>query len=401
MWSMVKRILSLPELLKENNSAFLFGPRGVGKTFLCDNFLKSLSYNHKVDLLQHDLFTRYLTNPGLFRKEIESKIDRKKNLTVFVDEVQKLPSILDEVHYLIENYKKHVRFILTGSSARKLKRGGANLLAGRAWTLKLHPLSHIEVEFDLNKALRIGTLPALYLEDEAPERTLKAYVETYLKEEVLQEAFVRKAEGFIRFLEVAGQMNGKPLNFTKVSRDCGVTAKTAQQYFSILLDTLIAFRVDAWIPSIRKQILQAPKYYFFDCGVLNAICGETKTELKETSYHYGKLFETFIVQELIRINDYAETGYKFFYWRTNTGLEVDIILSRGIREAPIAIEIKSGTAPLEKDLHALKSFKSENKNAILYCFCNSPNPYNLGNIAVLPWRSGFIKIFNLQNWVKV
>ena len=235
-----------------------------------------------------NLFTRYLRNPGLFRKELEKEINSDRVLTVFIDEVQKLPSLLDEVHYLIEKYKHHIRFILTGSSARKLKRGGANLLAGRAWTLRLHPLSHKEIDLDLSKALRIGTLPAIYLEDEFPERTLRAYVETYLKEEIFQEAFVRKIEGFIRFLDIAGQMNGQSLNFTNIARECNISTKTAQQYFSILEDTLIAFRINAWSFSIRKQVRQAPKYYFFDCGVLNTIRGEIKIELRENSYRYGK-----------------------------------------------------------------------------------------------------------------
>lgn len=391
---MVNRLLSLPKMIGKNRSAFLFGPRGVGKTFLCNEFLKSNIHSYQIDLLKHDLFTRYLTNPGIFRKEVENKIERDNILTVFIDEVQKLPPILDEVHYLIEKYKNNVRFILTGSSARKLKHGGANLLAGRAWTLRLHPLSHLEIDIDIKKALRIGTLPAIYLEDTAPERTLKSYVETYLKEEIMQEAFVRKIDGFIRFLEVAGQMNGKPLNFTKIARDCGVTTKTAQQYFSILEDTMIAFPINGWTHSVRKQIIQSPKFYFFDCGVLNTICGEINIEIKERSYRYGSLFETFIIQELIRINDYLETDFKFYYWRTNTGLEVDIILGKGIHEPPIAIEIKLDTAPQEKDLHALKSFKSENKNARLYCFCNTPNSYKLENITVIPWQEGFTEIFS-------
>lgn len=390
---MVKRLLSLSRILRQNRSAFLFGPRGVGKTFLCGEFLKSEPYHYQVDLLKHDLFTRYLTNSGLFRKEVENKIKGEKILTVFIDEVQKLVPLLDEVHYLIEKYKNKVRFVLSGSSARKLKRGGANLLAGRAWTLRLHPLTHLEVDLDINKALRVGTLPAVYLEDEFPERTLKSYVETYLKEEIFQEAFVRKIEGFVRFLEVAGQMNGKPLNFTKLARDCAVSTKTAQQYFSIMLDTMIAFGINAWTHSVRKQVAQSPKFYFFDCGVLNTVRGEIKTELRERSYRYGWLFETFIIQELIRINDYLEADFKFFYWRTNTGLEVDIILSKGINKPPIAIEIKADNAPREKDLHALQSFKTENKSATLFCLCNTPNSYQLGDITVLPWREGVERIF--------
>lgn len=395
---MINRLLSLTKILKGARSAFLFGPRGVGKTSLARQFLLSSAAVLEADLLKHDLFSRYATNPGLFRREVEIQLERVKNkdiLTVFIDEVQKLPALLDEVHSLLEDYKGRVRFLLTGSSARKLKRGGANLLAGRAWTLRLHPLTHLESVSDLSRALQVGTLPAIYLQDESPERTLKAYVETYLKEEIMQEALVRKVEGYMRFLDVAGQMNAEPVNFTKIARDCGVSTKTAQEYLAILVDTLIAFRLEAWTYSIRKQLRHGPKIYFFDCGILNAIRGELAVELKPSSYRYGKLFETFIVQELIRLNDYGEAGYRFYYWRTNTGLEVDVVLSRGVADAPIAIEIKSTAAPREKDLRALQSFRSENKKTILYCLSNSPRAYKLGPITVYPWKEGLAKIFDL------
>ncbi len=389
---MVKRYLNLDMLLGKTRSSFLFGPRGVGKTMLSLEFVKSKCNTFMVDLFNYEVFTRYLTLPGLFRKEIEHKLESGA-LTVFVDEIQKIPALLDEIHSLIEQNKTRIQFLMTGSSARKLKRGGANLLAGRAWTLNLHPLTDRECKIDLKRALQFGTLPAIYLQDEVPERTLKAYVETYLKEEIMQEAILRRIDKFIRFLDVAGQMNGEPVNFTKIARDCGVSTKTAIDFFSILTDTLLAFRIEGWTHSIRKQLCQSPKFYFFDCGVLNAINGELKSELKEGSYRFGKLFETFVVQELIRLNDYTESGYHFYYWRTNTGLEVDIILSKNYSEPPIAIEIKSSNSPTERDMHALKSFKSENKKAILYCICLCPKPYRLGNITVYPWRQAMEKIF--------
>ncbi len=393
---MIKRYLDLNSVLGKTVSTFIFGPRGVGKTYICNEFVKKQELYFNINLLNHGTYTSFLTNPDLFRAEIEEKIVKNKVLTVFIDEIQKLPFILDEVHYLLEKYKGNIRFILTGSSARKLKRGGANLLAGRAWTLKLHPLSFVETDVDLNKALKYGTLPSFYLEQEAPQRSLKAYIETYLKEEIMQEALVRNVDGYIRFLDIAGQMNSEPINFSKVAKQSGVSTKTAQEFFSILVDTLIAFRIDGWSCSIRKQVRQSPKYYFFDCGVLNAIRGELKTELKASSYYYGKLFETFVVQELIRLNDYTDSDYRFNYWRTNTGLEVDIIMSRGISEEMLAIEIKSDVAPTENDLHALKSFKSENPNAILYCLANCKNVYSLGEIKVYPYREGIRKIFGLS-----
>ncbi len=391
---MVDRLLKLLKILGNNNSTFLFGPRGVGKTLLSKEFIRHSQPSFEIDLLESDSYIRYLSSPSLFRKEVENKIKEGQILTVFVDEVQKVPRLLDEIHLLIEKYKGLVRFLLTGSSARKLKRGGANLLAGRAWTLKLHPLTHREYDIDLNRAMKFGTLPAVYLNIDQPERTLKAYVETYLKEELMQEAIVRRIEGFIKFLDVAGQMNGEPVNFTKVSRECNVSPKTAMDYFSILVDTLIAFRIEAWTSSARKQLRHSPKFYFFDCGVLNATRGELKTELKESSYRYGKLFETFIITELIRLNDYYESDYKFYYWRTNTGMEVDIILSRGVNEKPIAIEIKSKSAPGNEDCRGLVSFSSENPSARLICICTSPHSYQLGNIEVLPWKEAMETVFS-------
>ncbi|MBI4669036.1 MAG: ATP-binding protein [Elusimicrobia bacterium] len=392
---MINRYLNLSRLLKTDRSAFLFGPRGVGKTSLSRQFIASAPPFLEIDLLQHELFSRYIAHPGLFAKEVEVQLKDRAIVTVFIDEVQKLPVLLDEVHSLMERHKGRVRFLLTGSSARKLKRGGANLLAGRAWSLHLHPLTHREYDVDLSRALQFGTLPAVYLEDSAPQRTLKAYVETYLKEEIMQEALVRRVDAYIRFLDVAGQMNGEPINYTKMAMDCGVSTKTSQEHVAILTDTLIAFRIDAWTYSIRKQLRQSPKIYFFDCGVLNAIRGELATELKRGTYRYGKLFETFVIQEMLRLNDYMETGYRFYYWRTNTGLEVDAVLSRGAAQRPIAVEIKSKEAPQETDLHALKSFQSENKAALLYCLSDSPRTYKTGGVTVYPWREGLARIFEL------
>ena len=389
---MYERKLNLIKLLKEKKSAFLFGPRGVGKTVLAQHYLTRAGHAASIDLLSLDALRRYISEPGLFRLEIEQRlkdIPPRQTLTVLVDEVQKLPGLLDEVHYLVETHKGRVQFLLTGSSARKLKRSGANLLAGRAWTLKLHPLSSQEVEPDLRKALTIGTLPGIY--QEAPSsarRSLKAYVETYLKEEVMQELLIRRIDRFIRLLDIAGQVNGEPVNYTSVARDSGVSVKTAQEYFDILVDTLIAFRIDGWSHSVRKQLRQGPKFYFFDCGVLNAVRGELQTELKSGSYRYGKLFETFVVNELIRANDYSETGYRFNYWRTSTGQEVDLVLTRGPQDTPKAIEIKSQSSPGESDLKGLRAFASENNTAELFCLCRTTHKYSLGPIQVLPWQDG-------------
>ena len=395
---MYERKLNLAELLRYQKSAFLFGPRGVGKTVLARGYLAQARYAASIDLLSLETCRRYIAEPGLFRLEIEQQlqdIPAPEMLTVLVDEVQKMPALLDEVHYLIERYKGRVQFLLTGSSARKLKRSGANLLAGRAWTLKLHPLSSQEVEPDVRRALTVGTLPGFYQETlSSGRRSLRAYVETYLREEVMQELLVRKVDHFMRLLDMAGQVNGEPVNYSAIARDSGVSVKTAQEYFDILVDTLIAFRIDGWNRSVRKQLRQSPKYYFFDCGVLNAVRGELNTELRPGSYRYGKLFETFIVNELIRANDYNEAGYRFHYWRTNTGQEVDLVLSRGPQDVPVAIEIKSQLSPGESDLKGLIAFASENGTAKLLCLCRTSREYSVGAILVMPWQQGIQGLFD-------
>jgi len=399
---MVDRILKLKPLLPEFQSCFLFGARGTGKTRLVEDFLKSAGSSWCANLLQEDLYRRYLTQPSLIRLEIEERLRKvAPPLTAFIDEIQRLPNLLNEVHGLIERYKGKLRFILTGSSALKLRRGGANLLAGRAWMLQLHPLTHRESADDLGRALHYGTLPGIYLSPASPERALRAYVQTYLKEEIRQEAMLRRIDGFVRFMDVSGQMNGEPVNFTKIGRDCGVSTKTVQDYYSILVDTLVAFRLDGWAHSVRKQLRQQPKYYWFDCGVLNAIRGELPTRPSESSSRYGNLFETWVVQEMIRLNDYAQTDYRFHYWRTNTGMEVDVVLSRDAAHAEKAIEIKSGTAPTLEDVRGLASFQSENPGAELLCLCRTPHAYQIGNVSFLPWKDALEKLFPaglMQGW---
>lgn len=390
---MVKRLLNLEKTVPVAQSAFLFGPRGSGKTHLVEEFLKQEGQSWTVNLLEEDLYARYLTRPSLLRSEIEHRLENKSHLTVFIDEIQRLPALLNEAHALIERHKGTLRFILTGSSVRKLRRGGANLLAGRAWTLHMHPLTHRESALDLSRALHYGTLPGIYLSDASPERALRAYVQTYLKEEIRQEALLRRVDGFVRFMDVSGQMNGEPVNFTKIARDCGVSVKTAQDYYSILVDTLIAFRLDGWAHSIRKQLRQQPKFYWFDCGVLNAVRGELSTAPTESSSRYGNLFETWIIQEMIRLNDYYETDYRFHHWRTNIGTEVDVILSRDSTHAEKAVEIKSETAPTLEDVRGLLSFQAENPHTELICVCRTPRAYRLGEVSFLPWVDALQKVF--------
>ncbi len=383
------------KLLGKEGSSFLFGARGTGKTHLAQALVQTRPPALSIDLLDQKAFLRYLKHPGALKEEVHAAWERRpgKPLFVLIDEVQKVPALLDVVHSLFNESSKDVQFLLTGSSARKLKRGGANLLAGRAYVTHLHPLTHREVRLDLAKALQFGTLPGLYLSEAKPEAWLDAYVGTYLKEEIQQEALVRKLDRFTRFLEFAAQAHGEPVNFSKMARQGIASVPTIQDYFSILEDTLIAFRLDGWSTSVRRQLMQAPKFYFFDCGVLNALRGELRTELRSRSFRYGKLFESWVLLEMIRLNDYTDAGYRFAYWRTNTGLEVDVILYRNTAEAPVAIEIKSGEAPAEQELKGLLAFQKENPKAKLYCFSNAPRPRLAHGIHILPWQEGLDVLF--------
>lgn len=397
LWSMTTRFLNIRELLDKSQSFFLFGPRGTGKSSLLAESTKGMAHVMRIDLLAVDIYRRYLENPSHIRSEIESLISKRKGpaeapLVIILDEVQKVPALLDEVHKLIETYKKRVVFALTGSSARKLKRGGANLLAGRAWLRYLHPFSFVELDIDLNRSLQFGSLPGIYLSD-SPEEMLRSYVDTYLKEEVLQEALIRRVENFSRFLDLAGQLNGEPINFSKAARQCGVSVKTLQEYFQILEDTLLVRRISGWSSSVKKQLMQAPKFYFFDCGVLNAINGELRTEVKPSTFRYGRLFECNVVQEIVRANDYAETNYRISYWRTSKGEEVDIVLSNNATRPLWGVEIKSNAKPNADDLTSLTSFLAENTAAKGVCLCTTPRAYRVGSIDVVPWREGIRDIF--------
>jgi uncharacterized protein len=383
----------------------LFGPRGTGKTALAREVFASRKQagDGYFDLLNSTIYRRYLDNPHNFAIDVEHLLLEQlqvgqtiKCCLVVVDEVQKVPAVLDEVHALIEKHKHRVQFLLTGSSARKLKRSGANLLAGRAISKRLYPLSQLELSLNLDRALQYGTLPAMYLEHKVPVEHLSAYVETYLKEEVLQEALVRNIEGFSRFLDLAGQFNGEPVNRERIAKAARVSSKTVQQYFEILCDTLIAHHIPVWSYSVKAQLAQASKYYLFDTGVLKVIRGEIRTALKQSSFRYGKLFETFVINELVRCNEYLDGGFRFFHWRTSSGSEIDIIMSRGVADLPIAIEIKSDTSPALADVSALLKFREDHPEAYLVCICRCTKPYTLeGGITVLPWEMGIKRVFTL------
>jgi predicted AAA+ superfamily ATPase len=386
---MVYRALNLAKSLGLQTSAFLFGARGVGKTRLCGEYLSKLEASGQAvlryDLLQNDTYQRFLKRPELFRAEVEAFLQRPASAVVFVDEVQKVPALLDEVHSLYERFPGRLRFLLSGSSARKLRRLGSNLLAGRAITLRLHPLIQSEFPQSASDNSQLGSLPGIVIGNERPHDSLRSYVATYLKEEIQQEALVRKVEAFARFLEVAGQYHGEIINASTIADYAGVSSQTVVEYIDILEDTLIGWRLPGWHTSPTKQLRRSPKLILFDNGVATALRGELGIESVESSSRYGKMFEARVIQECFRINDYETRDLKFSYWRTNNGIEVDLIVSRGAGRPLAAIEIKSSSAPEERQIGGLKRFAQDYPGVPQFCVCQAPRRYRLGAVEMIPF----------------
>lgn len=323
--------------LSKSNNLFLFGARGTGKSTL----LKQLFPQKDtlwLDLLSEKDEERFGRNPD----ELSKVLEKKKYTRVIVDEIQKSPKLLDIVQIEIE--KKQSQFILTGSSARKLKRGAANLLGGRAFTFHLFPLTYRELDerFDLLHALQFGTLPQIFsykTQDDVMEY-LRGYVTSYLKEEILVEQLVRDLDPFRDFIEVAAQTNGQIINFAKLSREVGVDDKTIKSYYQILEDTLVGFFLPPFHRSIRKRQREAPKFYLFDTGVKRAIEKTLRIQLTPQTYGFGNAFEHLVISECFRLNEYLKLDFSFSYLRTKDGVEIDLIIERpGKRD--ILVEIKS------------------------------------------------------------
>jgi predicted AAA+ superfamily ATPase len=385
---MIKRELSIFNMLNSQESYFIFGARGSGKSALIRQGIERLKNVVYIDLLKEAEFLSYLQFPSSLRANIIAEFANHKNLIVVIDEVQRIPALLNEVHSAIEEFPGRIQFILSGSSARKLKRDGANLLAGRAIVENLYPFTYRELELPLNQVLQFGSLPKPALNPKIASRFLRTYVETYLKEEIKQESLVRKLDTFVRFLDVAAQYNAEPVNFSKIATAIQSTHTSVENYFSILEDTLIAYRIDGWSQSVKKQLLQAPKFYFFDCGVLNAVRGELRTEVKLSSYRYGKLFETMVINEIIRLNKYKDLALRLNYWRTDSGKEVDLVISRGYQQPLCAIEIKSAADAASIEPSGLQSFAEDYPHVPRFCFANITRKAKTKNITYLPWKEG-------------
>jgi predicted AAA+ superfamily ATPase len=366
----------------KSKSYFLFGPRQTGKS----TFVKSLISRKDlyIDLLPQRNFLNYAKNPGRLREEILAHLRQYDDPLCIVDEIQKIPALLDEVHELIES--RGIRFILTGSSARKLRRGGANLLAGRAYTYHLFPLTSTEIGdgFDLSRAIKFGSLPVLWgSREEDAHEFLRSYTETYLKEEVAAEGLVRNIGPFAKFLDIAAANDGETVNFSNIARECSVSVKTVQQYFQILEDTFLAFRVPAWTRSERRRLVSHPRYYFFDTGVTNALAHTLMDQLNPKVF--GRRFEQFVICQLMACIHYKRLDRQLYYWRTNHGAEVDLLLCEGSRIV-CALEIKSSQNIAGEQLGGLKSFILDNPGVPAYVLGDRQNRRRLhDDITVINW----------------
>lgn len=377
---MIPRKLALPN----NESFFLLGPRQTGKSTLIDYSFQANTW--KINLLFTGVYLKYSKAPDIFRAEAIEKITNEGIRTIVIDEVQRVPDLLNEVHYLIENYS--CQFVLSGSSARKLKRGQANLLAGRALKRYLFPLIYSEVEkiANLDALLRFGSLPPTFSRNQEQNiDLLNSYTEVYLKEEIQQEGLTRNLGNFSRFLDVVASQFGELTSMSALSRDCHLSEKTVQGYYSILEDTLIGFRLEPWRTSLRKRLVAHPKFYLFDNGVTNSINQQLSNPPNPALK--GRLFEQFIVLETHRILDYKPSSeINMFFWRTNNGAEVDLIFERH-KSLIGAFEIKSGSEISGADLSGIRSFQEDHPETPCFVIANIDEPYKLGSVMLLPWRT--------------
>ena len=366
----IERLLKLEPLLAMK-SFFLFGPRATGKTTLIKQQLAEKAT--VIDLLDSRNYLRLSSAPY----ELESIISANPAEIIVIDEIQRVPELLNEIHRLIEN--ENLIFLLTGSSARKLRRGQANLLAGRVWEARMFPLIHREIsDFNLHRYLRYGGLPAVYLSD-YPEEELSAYVNTYFKEEIMAEGLIRRLPPFSRFLKSIALANGEMINFTRLANDCQVPPSTVAEYVGILEDTLVGFLLPAWIESKKRKALKTAKFYFFDPGVTHMLAG-TET-LDRNSNLYGKSFEQFIAMELRAYLSYCRKKLSLNYWRSKNGHEVDFLLGNRT-----AIEVKASEKISRNDYKGLKYLNEEGVFQNLILVSQDPVSTRTGNILAIPWQ---------------
>ena len=366
---MLTRIQKLLEIRED--SMFLWGPRQTGKSTLLKQLFPDAPY---YDLLKSEVYTLYKMKPSRLRDECMMMDEGE---VVIIDEVQKIPELLDEVHWLMVN--RGIHFILCGSSARKLKRSGANLLGGRAIRKTLHPLVSAEIpDFDIDKAVNVGMLPRHYLAS-SPAKRIQAYVGDYLQQEVIAEALVRNLDSFTRFMEVAAISDGEMVNYTKIASECGVSSKTVKEYFVILQETLIGYMLPAYTKTVKRRVQVAPKFYYFDVGITN--CLLHRDPLRRGTAEYGHAFEHLIVQEVMAYMDYSEAMKGLSFWHTqNNVYEVDLIVGN----AEVAIEIKSSDNVTTSHLKGLKAFGEEHPDCKLIVVSLEERPRMMNGVEIWP-----------------
>lgn len=371
-----KRTLNLNELLRKK-SFFLFGPRWVGKSHLIRS---SLPEARVYNLLDSQVFQDLSRRPAQIR---EQYLAHPVPL-ICIDEIQKLPALLDEAQLLIEEHG--VRFLFTGSSIRKLRRGGANLLAGRAWEARLFPLTSPEIDnFDLNPHLLFGGLPAV-LRSDSPWEELRAYTGSYLQEEIVAESAARSIESFVRFLDLAATKVAEEINLASLASDVGVSAKTLANYFQILEDTLIGFQLTPFSKTKIRKASARQKFYLFDLGVTNSLLGIK--ELPEKTSLFGRAFEQFIILELRAYLSYQRLDHPLHFWRSTTGLEVDALVGQ-----ELAIEIKATNSITERDLKGLRALREEKLFKHYIAVSRDPVERELDGIRIFPWRTFLEKLW--------
>lgn len=368
---MIERLLKVADAQEE--SVFLFGARQTGKTTL---LLELFPYNRFYDLLETDTYERLRRNPALLRQELAHC---KVGEIVIIDEIQLIPELLNEVHWLITRQQLH--FILSGSSARKLKRKGVNTLGGRAVRNILYPLVSAEVpDFDLVKAVNRGMLPMHYMatSERMLMKRLQAYVSVYLKEEIAAEALVRRLASFTRFMEVAALTDGEMVVYNNIAQDCGIDAKTVKEYFTILEETLIGYMVPAFTRTVKRRLNQSPRFFYFDVSLPNYLLH--RHNLQPGSEGFGHAFEHLMIQEIIAYLGYHDKENALSYWHTYTGYEVDAVLG----DAQVAIELKSSHEVQPRHLKGLRAFQEEHPGARLIIVSLDVMPRQSGDIEIMP-----------------
>ncbi|MCD8288971.1 MAG: DUF4143 domain-containing protein [Prevotella sp.] len=365
---MIERLLKLEDAASE--SVFLWGARQTGKsTLLAALFPDAIYY----DLLKSDVYGRLMSKPALLREEL---MLQDQSRIVIIDEVQKLPALLDEVHWLMTHTE--FRFILCGSSARKLRRCGANTLGGRALKNVMYPFVSAEIpDFDLVHAVNSGMLPRHYLAAN-PWKRLQAYITVYLQEEIAAKALVRNLQTFSRFLEVAALTDSEIINYQNIATDCGIGASTVKGYFEILYDTLLGYRLPAYTKAMKRRVIQTPKFYFFDVGIVNWLT--KRRNMLPGSGDFGHAFEHLIVQELFAYRGYNGDKIDLSYWRTASGYEVDAVLG----DAEVAVEIKPVSEIKSHHLRGLKAFKEEHPEARLIAVSLDAAPRLMNDVEIYP-----------------